>query len=228
MENRKRKLKRPTLLEAYIGAIAERNNLETKLRETRLELSRLKFALKQAAIIAIADSEGQIIYVSDGLCQISKYSQEELIGQSYRLIARHQPPDLFKELRATIKAGKVWKGQVKSCAKDGREYWIETTIVPWLDEGRKTYQYLAIFFEISEARKTVFFDSSIPENFAGIVQLETELKSGIKKQQFQLEYQPLVWLKDRSLARFEALVRWQHPILGKIPPCEFIPIAEET
>lgn len=229
MENWKHKLKKPTLLEAYIQAISERNYLETKLGETALELSRLKFALKQAAIVAIADCQGQIIYANDRLCQISKYSQEELIGQSYRLLkSRHQPPDLFHELRSTIKAGKVWKGQVKNCAKDGSEYWMETTIVPWLDDRRKPYQYLAISFEIGVSRKALFFDNSMPESFSRIMQLEAELKLAIKQQQFKLEYQPVVSLQDKSLVGFEALLRWHHPIWGKIPPCQFIPVAEET
>ncbi|UBF24677.1 EAL domain-containing protein [Kovacikia minuta CCNUW1] len=60
------------------------------------------------------------------------------------------------------------------------------------------------------------------------LQLETDLRRAIDRQEFQLHYQPIVHLKTGKLAGFEALVRWQHPQRGLVPPVEFIPIAEET
>lgn len=82
--------------------------------------------------------------------------------------------------------------------------------------------------KILYANKAVFFENSMPESILRKVELETELKTAIAQEQFQLEYQPLVSLKDRAIVGFEALVRWRHPTLGNIPPCQFIPIAEET
>jgi diguanylate cyclase (GGDEF)-like protein/PAS domain S-box-containing protein len=58
--------------------------------------------------------------------------------------------------------------------------------------------------------------------------LTVELRRAIDEQQFELHYQPIVSLKDESLAGFEALIRWRHPERGLIPPSEFIPVAEET
>jgi diguanylate cyclase (GGDEF)-like protein/PAS domain S-box-containing protein len=60
------------------------------------------------------------------------------------------------------------------------------------------------------------------------LQLETDLRRAINHQEFQVFYQPIVWLATGQVTEFEALIRWQHPQRGLILPAEFIPIAEET
>jgi diguanylate cyclase (GGDEF)-like protein/PAS domain S-box-containing protein len=58
--------------------------------------------------------------------------------------------------------------------------------------------------------------------------LETDLRRSIEKEEMTLVYQPVVWLEDRSVAGFEALLRWDHPKMGRLSPSDFIPLAEET
>lgn len=58
--------------------------------------------------------------------------------------------------------------------------------------------------------------------------LERDMRNGILQNDFRLFYQPLVNLKTQKVTAFEALMRWQHPERGTIPPLEFIPLAEET
>jgi diguanylate cyclase (GGDEF)-like protein len=60
------------------------------------------------------------------------------------------------------------------------------------------------------------------------LQLETDLRRAIERQEFFLEYQPIISLKTNKIEGFEALVRWQHPTKGLIMPNDFIPVAEET
>ncbi|MDX2232608.1 MAG: EAL domain-containing protein [Leptolyngbyaceae cyanobacterium bins.349] len=60
------------------------------------------------------------------------------------------------------------------------------------------------------------------------MQLETDLRRAIERQEFQLHYQPFVVLETGAIAGFEALLRWQHPQRGFVHPVEFIPVAEET
>jgi diguanylate cyclase (GGDEF)-like protein/PAS domain S-box-containing protein len=124
-----------------------------KLQETVKELTDIKYALDQAAIIAISDPNGIINYVNDKFCIISGYSREELLGESFTLLnSGYHSREFFQHLWLTISQGKVWQGEIKDRAKDGKDYWVSSTVVPFLNEQGRPIQYLTIQFEITERK----------------------------------------------------------------------------
>lgn len=118
-----------------------------------LDFAHLKSAIDEAAIVAITDYRGIITYVNRKFCAISKYNADELIGKTHQIINSHyHPKEFFEDMWKTISQGRVWEGEIRNRAKDGTFYWVNTTIVPFMDASGRPAQYVAVRYEITERK----------------------------------------------------------------------------
>lgn len=154
-------------------------NIVASSRDKQLkELKDLKYALDASTLFTISDVHGNIIEANDNFCTRSKYAREELLGKNHRILnAGYHPREFYKNMWDTITAGKIWSGEICNSAKDGSIFWAETTIVPFLDESGKPYQYMAIRIDITERK---FAQQKIQEKELEIRASEARFRSLIQ------------------------------------------------
>ena len=119
--------------------------------EIRFELSDYIIdALDEAAIVVITDNRGDIIYVNEKFCEISKYSKKEILGKNHRILrSDYHSNEFYSKLWKTISSGKSWHGDIRLKAKDGTFYWVRTTIVPTFDENKNIQNFISVRTDIT-------------------------------------------------------------------------------
>ncbi|MDF0725836.1 PAS domain S-box protein [Cytobacillus sp. S13-E01] len=183
----------------------------TDLKHSLKHLTDLTFALDESSIVAVTDHKGKIQYVNNKFCQISKYSKEELIGKDHRIInSGFHGKEFMRKLWETISSGQVWNGEIKNRAKDGTYYWVNTTIVPFLDDEGNPYQYLAIRSEVTKLKEVQDELKNMMTRVIGIQEEERkrfsrELHDGVGQSMFSLLIQLDQLINDTSDSRLEKL-----------------------
>lgn len=126
---------------------------QNKLKNTLREHESQRLAMDQHSIISITDANGNITYVNHMFCDISGRNELELIGKNHRIVKSDEhSDDFFADLWQTIHKGAIWHGEIRNKAKNGDYYWVETTIVPFLNDDGIPYQYIAVRTDITKTK----------------------------------------------------------------------------
>jgi len=160
-----------------------------RLNESLKEIADYKYALNRSSIVAITNADGIISYVNDNFCRISQYSADEVIGQDHRLVnSGYHSAAFMRDLWDTIIAGNVWKGEIRNKRKDGTFYWVDTTIVPFVNDEGKPYQYLSIRADITERKNAEQELNILNEQLEERVKNRTQLLELVNKELESFSY----------------------------------------
>ncbi|MEW5770236.1 MAG: PAS domain S-box protein [Pseudomonadota bacterium] len=178
------------------------------LEQANQELQAQKTALDEHAIVSIADIGGFITYANDKFCEISGYARAEVIGRNHNLLnSGTHPRAFFADMWQTISGGRVWHGEICNRTKDGGLYWVDSSIVPFLDAAGKPYQYISIHTDIT-ARKAL--EQSLQDINAELQKRVEERTAALSQAMRQLEAD----IAER--ARSQALLQQQYQELERL------------
>ncbi len=175
------------------------------------------------AIVSETDTRGIITYANKKFCEVSQYSLDELIGKPHNII-RHpdMPKSVFKEMWDTIKAGKIWQGEVKNRRKDGSHYWVYATVGPLLDADGYPYRYISMRIDITKQkdleealrRERALIAEELRENlqFAGTLQQLLMPPLSDEAHTFSIPY--FVLLKPLQVVSGDFV--WMHEDKGRV------------
>ena len=142
------------------------------------ELDGYKTSLDLTSIVSVTDRNGVIMHANKIFCDTSKYEESELIGKTHKIIdSGHHNKAFFEGMWAALLAGKTWNSTIKNKAKDGSYYWVDSTIVPFINETGEIWQYMCVARDIT----------SIMAAQAKIETINTELEQTVKERTEKLE-----------------------------------------
>ena len=199
---------------AVVSALAERSRkniqlnkaLKTALRESEFQL----VTMDEHDIVSVTDVSGKITSVNDNFCEISGYNREELLGKNHSMLkSNSHTREFYDELWRCISNGKVWHGTICNRNKNGQEYWVESTIVPFLDDNGKPYKYASARTDVTELRES---EKRLQrsQSFAKIGTWDWDIKTG------SLFWSDCIWplfgyVKEETSTTYENFLNAVHP-----------------
>ncbi|MCV6587724.1 MAG: PAS domain S-box protein [Marinobacterium sp.] len=148
-----------------------------QLTELARGLEFQKMALDEHAIVSATDLQGNIVYANERFCQITGYSEQELLGKNHRIFKSGENSiETYQGLWETISSGKAWHGEIKNRNKDDSLSWFSATIVPFMDDKGKPFQYFAIRTDITERK---MMETQVKENNRFLQGLTNTMGEGV-------------------------------------------------
>ncbi|AUC82454.1 PAS domain S-box protein [Lacinutrix sp. Bg11-31] len=108
----------------------------------------------ESAIVSVTDSLGRIEFANDNFCKILECDANRIIGETHELLKSPlHTGKIYKNLWRTIKKRNKWNGILADFSTTGKEFWLDTTIIPIVNEGEKTLKYLSIYKDVTKYYK---------------------------------------------------------------------------
>lgn len=148
-------LLKPINMDQFLGVlkkVTQKIQLTNQLTNQTQLLRQYQEATDRSSLVSKTDLKGIITYVNDEFVKISGYSKEELIGKNHNII-RHpdNPKSIYADLWKTIKEKKqIWQGVIRNQGKNGKSYYVKTTIKPILDVDNNIVEYIALRDDITD------------------------------------------------------------------------------
>jgi PAS domain S-box-containing protein len=139
--------------EGILRDVTKKVLTELQLKKSERETADYRKALDQSLIVSIADRNGIITYVNENFCRITEYSSDELIGTDHSVFySGYHTRDFILDLWRTVSKGNVWRGEIKNANKSGGYFWVDTTVVPFLNSQGTPYQFLLLSVDRTERK----------------------------------------------------------------------------
>jgi len=173
------------LYQALNKASASLAEQEVTIKKIVSNLKTQKLALEEHSIVSISDINGIINYVNQKLLDSTGYKTEELIGHKHSILKSDVHSDqFFKILWDTVQQGKIWHGDIVNYTKQKLTIWMQTTIVPFLDDNNQVYEYVTIQTDITALKNT---EAQLVEKNIKLQDLTNELENKVKSRTSELQ-----------------------------------------
>jgi PAS domain S-box-containing protein len=131
-----------------------------------LERENFEKALDKAALVSITSINGNIQEVNHEFCRVSGYNKNELIGQPIEVLeSGHHSPRLWNDMWQKIRAGEIWRADIKNRTKSGDFYWTDTVVSPIKNHQGEIYKFLSVSYDITEKKNLELNQQKLLDDF---------------------------------------------------------------
>lgn len=158
---------------------------ETAINEAMKALGSQKSAMDQHSIVSVIDTDGRITYVNEKFIDLTGYRKDELLGHRHKLLEpKFQSVTFFEQMWKRISAGKVWHGEILNKSKYDNTVWLNTSIVPFMNEHGTPYEYVVIMTDISKQKQV---EAELEQKATSLKQMTDHLEELVKNRTEELE-----------------------------------------